>query len=108
MREEPPLSTRCKDKFLIQSTIITPEKEALSLQEIVRNPLPLFGCPLNSSNLLQWNVTGDGEDRVHSQKLKVNFLPPEGQTVEEEDETMANDVPIANKPSSLMNHVRSR
>ena len=35
MKEEPPLSAKCKDKFLIQSTIITPEKETLPLQEMV-------------------------------------------------------------------------
>jgi len=36
MKEEPALSAKCKDKFLIQSTIITPEKETKDLQDIVR------------------------------------------------------------------------
>ena len=35
MKDEPPLATKCKDKFLIQSTTITPEKETLSLSDIV-------------------------------------------------------------------------
>ena len=35
LKEDPPLNTKCKDKFLIQSTIITPEKEALTVQAIV-------------------------------------------------------------------------
>lgn len=35
MKEEPPLNAKCKDKFLIQSTMITKEKEDKSLQEIV-------------------------------------------------------------------------
>lgn len=35
MKEEPPLAAKCKDKFLIQSTTITPEKETLSLADIV-------------------------------------------------------------------------
>ena len=35
MKEEPPLAAKCKDKFLIQSTTITPEKETLSLSDIV-------------------------------------------------------------------------
>jgi hypothetical protein len=35
LKEDPPLNTKCKDKFLIQSTIITPEKEALPVQAIV-------------------------------------------------------------------------
>lgn len=38
MKEEPPLGAKCKDKFLIQSTLITPEKETLPLQDIVRPP----------------------------------------------------------------------
>ena len=38
MKEEPPLNTKCKDKFLVQSTIITSEKEAMPLSELVRPP----------------------------------------------------------------------
>lgn len=38
LKEEPPLSTKCKDKFLIQSTIITPDKETLPLSDIVCIP----------------------------------------------------------------------
>jgi vesicle-associated membrane protein-associated protein A len=49
MKEEPPLAAKCKDKFLIQSTTITPEKETLSLADIVSSSsLPLFAsCHLN-------------------------------------------------------------
>ena len=36
MKEDPPPNAKCKDKFLIQSTVITPEKETKSLQDIVR------------------------------------------------------------------------
>ncbi|KAF8919008.1 PapD-like protein [Mucidula mucida] len=69
MKEEPPLNAKCKDKFLIQSTMITKEKEDKSLQEI-------------------WNVsdTDTDENRVHQQKLKVQYLRAEEQTLEEEDE----------------------
>jgi len=70
MKEEPPLSTKCKDKFLIQSTLITQEKELLGLHEI-------------------WNSV-DSETHVNSQKIRVVYLPPEGQTVVEEDEGPAN------------------
>ena len=35
MKEEPPLNAKCKDKFLIQSTNITPDKEQLPLADIV-------------------------------------------------------------------------
>ncbi|KAI0087838.1 PapD-like protein [Irpex rosettiformis] len=65
MKEEPPLAAKCKDKFLIQSTLITPEKETLPLQDI-------------------WS--GESSDDIHSQKIRVAYLPPEGQTVPEEDE----------------------
>ncbi|KDQ25588.1 hypothetical protein PLEOSDRAFT_51893 [Pleurotus ostreatus PC15] len=67
MKDEPPLSVKCKDKFLIQSTAITPEKASLPLQEI-------------------WNGEGGEEAKVHQQKLRVVYLPPEGQIDEEEEE----------------------
>jgi hypothetical protein len=35
MKEDPPAGSKCKDKFLVQSTFITPEKENLPLQELV-------------------------------------------------------------------------
>ncbi|TCD61356.1 phosphatidylinositol-binding protein scs2 [Steccherinum ochraceum] len=69
MKEEPPMNTKCKDKFLIQSTTITPEKETLPLQEM-------------------W--AGESSEEIHSQKIRVVYLPPEGQTVPEEDESNAN------------------
>jgi vesicle-associated membrane protein-associated protein A len=68
LKEEPPLNAKCKDKFLIQSTLITPGKEAMSLAEI-------------------WSSPDAGEDgKVHQQKLRVVYLPAEGQTLVEEDE----------------------
>lgn len=35
MKEDPPASAKCKDKFLVQSTFITPERENVSLADIV-------------------------------------------------------------------------
>jgi hypothetical protein len=43
LKEEPPLNAKCKDKFLIQSTLITPGKEAMSLAEIVSSSLAPSG-----------------------------------------------------------------
>ena len=62
MKEEPPLAAKCKDKFLIQSTTITPEKETLSLSDIVSSSsLPLLPrCHLNflvSRNVLIYVMT---------------------------------------------------
>ncbi|KAK1232811.1 phosphatidylinositol-binding protein scs2 [Marasmius sp. AFHP31] len=73
MKEEPPLNAKCKDKFLIQSTIITPEKDQKPLAE-----------------MWSGSEAASGPDAVHQQKLKVVYLPPEGQTLVEEDENAAN------------------
>ncbi|GBE85055.1 VAMP-associated protein [Sparassis latifolia] len=64
MKQDPPLAAKCKDKFLIQSTTITPEKETMPLQDMFN----------------------DATEDVHSQKIRVVYLPPEGQAVPEEDE----------------------
>ena len=73
MKEEPPLSAKCKDKFLVQSTFITSEKETRGLQDI-------------------WNVAESNEEwKVHSQKLRVVYLPPEGQVLEEEEEGISRE-----------------
>jgi hypothetical protein len=84
LKEEPPLNAKCKDKFLIQSTIITPEKEHKSLQDI-------WTVPEGST---------DEANKVHQLKLKVVYLPPEGQLLEEEDENVANQSFIIPGPDS--------
>ncbi|PPQ91678.1 hypothetical protein CVT25_012891 [Psilocybe cyanescens] len=71
LKEEPPLNTKCKDKFLIQSTIITPDKETLALHDLWASP----------------ETNEDG--KIFQQKLRVTYLPAEGQTLEEEDESAA-------------------
>jgi len=48
LKEEPPLHTKCKDKFLIQSTIITPDKEALPLHDLVSALFARFGITVFS------------------------------------------------------------
>jgi len=68
LKEEPPLNTKCKDKFLIQSTVITPDKETLPLSDIWASP------------------EANEEGKVFQQKLRVTYLPPEGQVLEEEEE----------------------
>ncbi|KAG8907718.1 phosphatidylinositol-binding protein scs2 [Tulasnella sp. 403] len=68
MKEDPPPGTKCKDKFLVQSTFITPDKENVSLQDI-------------------WTmVDAEGDGRIHQQKIKVVYLPPEGEALEEAEE----------------------
>ncbi|KAI0304278.1 VAMP-associated protein [Multifurca ochricompacta] len=68
MKEEPPLNSKCKDKFLIQSMLIPPERASLPLHDL-------------------WNIPeGEEPGKIHSQKVKVNYLPPEGHPLDEEDE----------------------
>ena len=35
MKEDPPLGAKCKDKFLIQTTLITPERESVPIGDLV-------------------------------------------------------------------------
>lgn len=42
LKEEPSLSVKCKDKFLVQSTLITPEKETMALHDLVRLSVSTF------------------------------------------------------------------
>lgn len=46
LREEPPLNSKCKDKFLVQSTLITPERETMALHDLVSLNLYLLCYPL--------------------------------------------------------------
>lgn len=48
MKEDLPINAKCKDKFLIQSTIISPEKESMPLNDIVRpHHFCVFGLCVN-------------------------------------------------------------
>jgi hypothetical protein len=37
MKQEPPLDAKCRDKFLVQSVIITADKEFTNVSQIVRS-----------------------------------------------------------------------
>lgn len=73
MKEEPPSSAKCRDKFLVQSTIITPERETTSLSDI-------------------WGqVEKEDKSAIHEQKIRCAFLPATTASVPEEgEEGMAN------------------
>jgi len=36
-KEAPPVTRKCKDKFLVQSTVITANKETMSVENLVRD-----------------------------------------------------------------------
>ena len=58
MKEDPPSSVRCRDKFLVQSVAIDAEHEALPLPEL-------------------WSaVEKEGKGNVHEQKIRCSYLPP--------------------------------
>ncbi|TDL23270.1 VAMP-associated protein [Rickenella mellea] len=88
MKEEPPLNAKCKDKFLVQSTLITPEKESLSAHDF-------------------WTSLEGQESKVHQQKIKVVYLPAPGQAVEEEDEGAYNQSSMLTQGDSRYETVRS-
>lgn len=68
MKEEPPSSAKCRDKFLVQSTIITPDFETASLQEI-------------------WPVIEkENKSAIHEQKIRCAYLPATTAPLAEEDE----------------------
>lgn len=70
-RREPPLNVKCKHKFLIQSTIVTPERENMSPHEICGSP----------------DVTEGGN--MHQQRIRVSYLPALIPTRARDDATIA-------------------
>jgi len=84
MKEDPPLSVKCKDKFLVQSTIITSEKDQPGA-DLVSWPLDQYSIRFAYLESQWTTVPGDDATRIHQQKLKVVYLPAEG-ILQEEDE----------------------
>ncbi|KAE8234546.1 hypothetical protein CF326_g409 [Tilletia indica] len=68
MKEEPSSTQKCRDKFLVQSTMITPEREQYQLSEL-------------------WGVV-EKEDKtaIFEQKIRCAFLPAPTAPVPEENE----------------------
>ncbi|CAG8611613.1 9984_t:CDS:2 [Acaulospora morrowiae] len=75
MKEDPPPDFKCKDKFLVQSIAITPERETLSLQEL-------------------WSITEkEAKESIKENKIRCVYLPPVTPA--------ANNLPSASPPSNL-------
>lgn len=69
-------------------------------------PLSIVSYSSSHICLSQWSVSEDGseEDKIHQQKLRVTYLAPEGETLEEEDESQianASAITIADNSVSL-------
>lgn len=77
MREDPPPDARCRDKFLVQSVAITPEKDLGTVTAIVCEGLPdARGGVLT---IQQWqNVEKISKGSIEERKIRVVFLPAEG------------------------------
>ncbi|KAK9722706.1 phosphatidylinositol-binding protein scs2 [Basidiobolus ranarum] len=70
LKEDPPLDFKCKDKFLVQSIAITPDKETQNLQDL-------------------WNsVEKTDKNSISERKLRCSYLPP---VVQGEEEATANN-----------------
>jgi len=57
MKEDPPLDAKCRDKFLVQSVLTTPDNA-----DIVAN--------------IWQNVEKTAKSSIQERKVRVNFLPP--------------------------------
>ncbi|KAL9931507.1 hypothetical protein V8E36_009672 [Tilletia maclaganii] len=68
MKEEPPTNQKCRDKFLVQSTLITPEREQYALAEL-------------------WSaIEKEDKTAIHEQKIRCAYLPAPTASVPEENE----------------------
>ncbi|KAK4549714.1 hypothetical protein LTR36_005015 [Oleoguttula mirabilis] len=60
MKEDPPPDARCRDKFLVQSVAITPDKEFGTVAQV-------------------WsNIEQTAKSSIQEKKIRVNFLPADG------------------------------
>ncbi|GAA5985532.1 hypothetical protein JCM10908_007013 [Rhodotorula pacifica] len=64
MKEDPAPGAKCRDKFLVQSVIITPERES--------TPLPDLWKQLEDAERTR---TDGGVSEIHEQKIRCAYLP---------------------------------
>ena len=78
MREDPPLDARCRDKFLVQSITITPERDLENVTAIVCHTRDR--C-LYYADIFQWqNMEKTAKESIEEKKIRVVFLPADGAT----------------------------
>lgn len=84
MKEDPAPGTKCRDKFLVQSVIITPERETSSLPELVSFAFTTAFYTVVLTIVSQWTIV-EKEDKatdkesasIHEQKIRCTYLPAE-------------------------------
>ncbi|KAG8740303.1 phosphatidylinositol-binding protein scs2 [Ceratobasidium sp. 414] len=78
-----PLSHKCEDKFLVQSMTISPDRLSKSARDM-------------------WVFDEDEEvPQIHQQKIKVVYLPPKGQVLEEDTSGRAQESTMAGGVASF-------
>ncbi|GAA5886453.1 hypothetical protein JCM16303_001414 [Sporobolomyces ruberrimus] len=98
MKEDPPAGTKCRDKFLVQSVVITSERENI--------PLPdLWGVVEKDKD------SANGVDQIHEQRIRCTYLPaadePVNQSIPEEQATPSKADTTANPDSSFVSTINS-
>lgn len=79
MREDPPPDARCRDKFLVQSVAITPERNLGTVTAIVSYCMSYVHKFVLT--IQQWqNVEKISKGSIEEQKIRVVFLPADGTT----------------------------
>jgi hypothetical protein len=62
MKEDPPLDVRCRDKFLVQSVVVTSDKDTGNVTQI-------------------WsNIEQTAKSSIQEKKIRVNFMPADDQS----------------------------
>ncbi|GAA5821096.1 hypothetical protein JCM11251_001960 [Rhodosporidiobolus azoricus] len=81
MKEDPPAGAKCRDKFLVQSVVITGEREGLGLPELAKGPVLMV---LERLACGQWQSVesqdkarqAEGQpSQIHEQKIRCSYLP---------------------------------
>lgn len=70
LKEEPPLNAKCRDKFLIQSAIISADKETLPITEF-------------------WSMQEGEKDSISEHKIRCAYLPASSEPLPEENEDLS-------------------
>jgi hypothetical protein len=65
----PTIFSECKDKFLVQSTMITPEKDQPGA-DLVSSPLDQYSIRFAYLEFQRTTVPDDDATKIHQQKLK--------------------------------------
>ncbi len=74
MKQEPPLDAKCRDKFLVQSVTITPDKEFSGVSQIVGFPVPRQQQPGVLTQPAQWDSVE--RSAIQEKKIRVLWLAP--------------------------------